>query len=266
MTTKDSLDALVQHRSIRRYRPDPIPEVDLHAILHAATRASSAGNMQTYSIIVTEDAERRRALWKLHYEQDMILQAPLLLTFCVDWNRMNRWCRARDADPGYDNLLSFLISFCDALIAAQNAAVAAEILGYGICYLGTTLTSAPEQIELLELPEGVFPVTALVLGVPDEDPAPRARLPMDGIVHRERYERFDDARVLQVYRDRETEGWNRYMEYPELAARIRDSGVENLAQVYTTVKYTREHNREVSRALMEALRRQGFLEHGDEPR
>lgn len=259
----NALDALLAHRSIRRYRSDPMPDGDLESILQAAARASSAGNMQTYSIIVTKDVERRQALWKLHYEQDMILQAPVLLTFCVDWNRMNLWCRTRDADPGYDNLLSFLISFCDALIAAQNAALAAEILGYGICYLGTTLTSAPEQIEILELPEGVFPVTALVVGVPDEDPAPRARLPLGGIVHRERYEPFDEPRVLEVYRDRETEGWNRYMGYPELAARIRESGAKNLAQVYTTVKYTREHNREVSRALMEALRRQGFLEHGE---
>ena len=84
------IDMINAHRSIRQYQSDEIDEYDLNAILNAATRASSSGNMQTYSIIITRDADRRKKLWKMHFEQDMIVQAPLLLTFCVDWNRMNR--------------------------------------------------------------------------------------------------------------------------------------------------------------------------------
>ena len=259
----DCLETIAAHRSIRRYRPDPIPDADLEAILRAAARASTSGNMQTYSIIVTKDAERRDALWKIHFEQDMIREAPVLLTFVADWNRMNTWCRARDADPGYDNFLSFLVGFADALIAAQNAALAAESLGYGICYLGTTLWSARELCEFFELPEGVFPATTLVVGRPAEDPALRARLPMNGIVHDERYRGFDDGRITEVYRSRETEGWDRYMSFPDLAERIRESGVKNLSQVYTVVKYTRESNRRFSRELLEGLERHGFLNHDD---
>lgn len=258
----NTLELLSAHRSIRKYRPDPIPEADLDAVLHAATRASSSGNMQTYSIIVTKDASRRDALWKMHFEQDMIRQAPVLLTFCADWNRMVKWCRAREADPGYDNFLSFLVAFADALIAAQNAALAAEALGYGICYMGTTLGASTELIEFFGLPDHVFPATTLVVGRPDEDPEPRARLPIDGIVHRERYEDPGVERVLEIYHDRETEGWNRYMSFPKLRARILESGVENLAQVYTELKYTRETNAEISAELLGNLARQRFL--GDE--
>jgi len=255
----DPLQLLGAHRSIRSYRPDPIPDADLDAILHAATRASSSGNMQTYSIIVTKDAARRDALWEIHSRQDMIRQAPVLLTFCADWNRMVKWCRARDAEPGYDNFLSFLVAFADAMIAAQNAAIAAEGLGYGICYMGTTLCAPTKLIDFFGLPERVFPATTLVVGRPDEDPDLRARLPIDGIVHDERYRDPGAARVLEVYHDRETEGWNRYMSFPELKAKILESGVKNLSQVYTQLKYTRGENEELSAELLEQLVRQRFL-------
>jgi nitroreductase len=254
------LDLLGSHRSIRAYRPDPVPDDVLAAVLHAATRASSSGNMQTYSILVTKDAERRRKLWELHWEQDMILQAPVLLTFCADWYRMNRWCRVSGAEPGFGNFLSFLVAFADALIAAQNAAVAAEAYGLGICYMGTTLGRPRELTEFFALPEDTFPATTLVVGWPAEDPAPRARLPIDGIVHEETYSVPDDDRVRGIYRDRETEGWNRYMSFPDLAARIRGSGVRNLAEVYTKLKYTKENNEGLSADLLAWLRRQGFLD------
>lgn len=255
----DLVSAITAHRSIRRYRPDPVPDADLATILHAATRASSSGNMQTYSIIVTKDAARREALREMHSGQDMVRQAPVLLTFCADWNRMVEWCRGRDADPAYDNFLSFLVGFADALIAAQNAALAAEAMGYGICYLGTTLWSVPRLIDFFGLPERVFPATTLVVGRPDEDPAPRARLPIAAIVHEERYRDFDDARIAETYRDREVEGWNRYMDIPDLARRIVESGVSNLAQVYTQVKYVREDGERYSREILEALARQRFF-------
>ena len=258
-----TIETMAAHRSIRRFKTTRIPREDLDAILHSATRASSSGNMQTYSIIVTRDPKRREALWKLHLEQEMIRQAPVLLTFCVDWNRMNRWCQLRGAAPGFNNFLCFLVGFADALIAAQNAALAAESLGYGICYMGTTLGASAELIQLFGLPAGVFPATTLVVGTPDEDPSPRARLPMEGVVHEEEYQDFDEERISRTYGDREVEGWKRYMEFPELAQRIRKSGVTNLAQVYTEVKYTIDRNQRCSRDLLEGLRQQDFLSHGD---
>ncbi len=159
MTTNPVIESLVRHRSIRDYRSNPVADSDLQAILHAAERASTSGNMQTYSIIVTKDAKRRAQLWEYHYEQDMINQAPVLLTFCADWNRMIRWCELSDADPGYDNFLSLLVAAADALIAAQNAVVAAESLNLGICYMGTTLCNPLKLIEFFELPRYVFPAS-----------------------------------------------------------------------------------------------------------
>jgi len=255
----DTIETINAHRSIRRYEQEPITEAALQTILQAAIRASTSGNMQTFSIIVTREKKRREMLWEIHGKQDMIKEAPLLLTFCVDWNRMDRWCRASDADPGYDNFLSFLVGFADALIAAQNAALAAEALGLGICYIGTTLCSASDLTDFFELPEGVHPATTLVIGKPAELPDLRARLPLGSIVHDERYRDFDDARITETYRKRETEGWARYMAIPELASMIRESGASNLAQVYTRVKYPKEENIKISRELLQSLTDQGFM-------
>ena len=93
------IEQINQHRSIRKYKPDPIPEDLLQKILEAGIRASSSGNMQTYSIIVTGDKTRREQLHNAHFEQNMVLEAPLLLTFCADFHRMRQWLRI-SAGPG----------------------------------------------------------------------------------------------------------------------------------------------------------------------
>ena len=75
--------------------------------------------MQTWSVVVTRDEAARRRLWKLHLKQDFILQAPVVLTFCSDWHRMTRWCNLRDADPGFDNLKSWITGQQDAVVAGR---------------------------------------------------------------------------------------------------------------------------------------------------
>ncbi len=260
----DTIETIHAHRSIRKFKADPVSDEQLGVILGAAIRSSSSGNMQLVSIIVTKDPKRKKKLWEMHFRQDMVLQAPLLLTFCVDWNRMSHWCQARGAEPGFDNFLSFLVGFADALITAQTAVLAAESMGLGICYMGTTLSCTGELVDFFGLPEGVFPATTVVVGVPDEDPVLRARLPIESIVHDEIYHDFDADRVEETYRERDIEGWNRYMEFPELADRIRQSGVDNLAQVYTRIKYPRESNTRFSSELLDCLERQGFMRNDPE--
>ena len=111
----------------------------------------------------------------------------------------------------------------------------------------------------LKLPQNVVPVTGFSLGYPAEDPAPRDRLPLDGLVHYETYQDYDDARVKQVYADRERAGWERYMAIPRLRAMVEEAGVENLAQVYTAVKYTRESHQEYARRVLQYLHEQDFM-------
>lgn len=255
----DTLDLIRRHRSIRRYRPDPIPDDLLTEVLDAGVRASSSGNMQTYSIIVTRDRALREQLYELHMEQSMVLDAPALLTFCADFRRMRHWLRLSDAPDNFDNFMSFLIAAIDATLVSQNVALAAEARGLGLCYMGSTLANCDQIGRILRLPPGVFPVVGYSLGWPDEDPAPRDRLPLSGIVHDETYHDYSDDGIRDIYSERETRGWERYMSYPELRLMIEQSGVRNLAQVYTVVKYTRESHMAFSETVLDYLRQQGFL-------
>ena len=255
----DTIETIHQHRSIRQYRPDLVPDDLLTDLLEAGVRASSSGNMQSYSIIVTRDRALREQLYEPHMEQSMVLDAPVLLTFCADFRRMRHWLRLSDAPDNFDNFMSFMIAAIDATLVSQNVALAAEARGLGICYMGSTLANCDQIGRLLQLPPGVFPVVGFSLGWPDEDPAPRDRLPLDGLVHDETYHDYSDDRIREIYHQRELRGWERYMSFPRLRAMIADSGVQNLAQVYTVVKYTRESHQAFSETVLSYLREQGFM-------
>lgn len=255
----DVFETIHGHRSIRSYKPDPVDESLLTELLEAGVRASSSGNMQTFSIIVSRNATMRERLYWPHMEQEMVRQAPLVLTFCADFRRMRKWLRLNDAPDNFDDFFAFLVAAVDAILVSQNVALAAEAKGLGICYMGSTLANAGEIGEILELPEGVFPVVGFVLGWPDEDPAPRDRLPLDGLVHHETYRDHSDEEIREIYQDRDQAGWDRYMSIPRLRTLVEEAGVANLAQIYTVVKYTREGHTRYTKNVLDYLKRQGFL-------
>ncbi|MBN1414674.1 MAG: nitroreductase family protein [Bacteroidales bacterium] len=243
-------ETILNHRTIRKYKDDPIEKSLLSAILTAASRASTTGNMQVYSIIVTTNKAIKEKLWEAHFRQNMVLQAPVILTFCADFNRFNKWCRQRKAEPGYDNFLSFFTAAIDALLAAQNAALAAEEQGLGICYLGTTTYNADMIIDILDLPSDVIPVTTLVVGYPDESPGLTDRLPMEGIVHQEKYRDYEPADIDRIYAEKDNS---------ELTQKLlQENNLETLAQIFTQKRYTKKDNEFFSQKLLEGIRKQGF--------
>jgi len=255
----DLLEAIGRHRSIRSYLPDAIPTDLLDEILGAGIRASSSGNMQTYSVIVTTNSELRERLYWAHMEQTMVRQAPMVITFCADFRRMRKWLRLNDAPDNFDDFFAFLVAAVDATLVSQNVALAAEARGLGICYMGSTLANADQVGEILELPEGVVPVVGFVLGRPAEDPAIRDRLPLNGLVHAEVYHDHTDDEIREIYRDRDRAGWDRYMAMPRLRKLVTEHDVENLAQIYTVVKYTPEGQARYTRTVLDYLRKQGFF-------
>ena len=254
-----TLETILHHRSIRTYKPDPVPDDILNECLSAGVRASSAGNMQPYSMVVTRGRGLREELYRAHFEQDMVRQAPVLVTFCADFRRMRMWLGQNGAPDNFDNFVSFMMAAIDVVLTSQNVALAAEARGLGICYLGTTLANCREIGRILKLPTNVFPVTGFTLGYPAEDPPLRDRLPLDGLVHHETFQDYSPERVAEIYREREVKGWDRYMSFPDLRRRIEDSGVANLAQVYTVVKYTREAYRKMSEDILAYLTDQDFM-------
>ena len=245
------MKTLLEHRSIRKYKDKAIEEEVLNQILEAAFRTSTTGNMQVYSIIVTKDEERRKALQPLHFNQASVGQAPVVLTFCADFNRFNKWCELRNAEPGYDNFLSFMTASIDALLAAQNACVAAEANGLGICYFGTTTYMAEKLIEFFKLPKGVVPITTVTIGYPDESPELVDRLPAEAIVHYEEYKDFSNEDIERIYKEKEE--MNIYKDF------VKENNTDNLAQVFTKVRYKKADNVHFSNTLLKVLEKQGFM-------
>lgn len=240
-----------ERRTIRRYTTQPVGEAELKEMLTLAARASNTGNMQTYSVVITREEEKKRALAPAHFQQPMVTTAPVVLTFCADYNRFRHWCIARKAEPGYDNFQSFVGAAIDAVIFAQTFAVIAEERGLGICYLGTTTYNAAAIIETLELPKRVVPVCTLTLGWPDGMPEQPERLPIEAVIHEETYKDYTREDIDRLYAEKE--GLESSVRF------VQENGKETLAQVFTDVRYKKADCEHFSEEFLKVLRTQCFL-------
>jgi len=247
-------DILLNHKSIRKYKNTHVEENILNKILESAIRGSNTGDMQVYSIVVTKKQEIKEKLLPAHFNQAMVTQAPVVLTFCADINRFSIWCKQRNIEPAYDNFLWFYNATIDAVIAAQNACIAAESFGLGICYLGTTTYMAEKIIDILELPTGVIPVTTVVIGYPEALPELTDRLPLEAIVHYETYKNYSANEIERLHFEKEN------MELTKKL--IEENKTENLAQIFTDKRYKKADNLHFSKEFMKILQKQGFLNNG----
>jgi len=196
-----TINLLTAHESIRRYRPDPVPEAALTAILTAARSAPTSSNLQAYSIVVVTDAGRRERLAEFAGGQRYVADTPVFLVFCADIARLQKVSRRQDREFAARTLEMFLLASLDAGLAMQNAIVAAESLGLGTCCIGSLRNDPAGVAAELGLPQGVFAVSGLCLGYeqPDSRRGVKPRLPAAATVHREQYDDSDLERNLQDY-------------------------------------------------------------------
>jgi len=181
----------------------------------------------------------------------MVTQAPVVLTFCADFNRTTQWALHRKGNPGYNNFLSFLNAVSDTLLYCQTFCNMAEAQGLGCCYLGTTLYNPEPIIDVLNLPALVMPVATITLGWPDECPELSDRLPLKSILHEETYQQYTPEAIDEYYCPKEDLEVNKNF--------VEINKKETLAQVFTDVRYTKEGNEVFSKNLLNALVRQKFL-------
>lgn len=244
-------DILLNRRTIRNYSNEPIAPAIMENLLLAAMQASNTGNMQAYSVIITTDFQLKQQLSPAHFNQPMVKQAPAILTFCADFNRISAWCEQSKAVPGFANFQSFMAAAIDAIIVAQTFAVAAETQGLGICYLGTTTYNAQEIINILNIPRLVVPITTLTVGYPADNPPLTDRLPLEAVIHHQVYTNYRKEDIQRMYADKEK--LEIYRKFTE------ENNKETLAQVFTDVRYTKKNNEFFSDKFITALRNQGFL-------
>ncbi len=243
-------DFFLNRRTIRKFSDRNISDKMLSDILLQASHAPTMGNMQLYSVIVTRDESIRDALAPAHFNQPAMTGAPLVLTFCADFNRFVKWCNQRNAKPGYDNFQMWMCAVLDTALLAQQFCTVAEMNGLGTCILGTTTFNAPLIAEVLELPARVVPVTTMAVGYPDEEGEDVGRLPLEAWVHAERYTDYTPQAIDKVYADKEARADSQQF--------VEENGKENLAQVFTDCRYRQADNEYFSRIYFDFIRRQGF--------
>ncbi len=237
-------------RTVRRYTTQEVAPELLTQLLEEATHAPNTGNMQLYSVIVTRSEEGKRALAPLHFNQPAATGCSVLLTFCIDINRFNLWCKEGNADAGFGNLQMLLAGAIDASLFAQQFNTLAEMHGLGCCYLGTTAYNAPEIAKVLELPDGVVPLVSLTVGYPDGEAPLSDRLPLEAIVHDEKYRQYTPEQIREIYAGQENSGDSKRF--------IEENGKSTLAQVFAEVRYPRATNEAFSKTLQEYLEK-GFF-------
>ena len=242
---------ITTRRSIRKYSDREVSNMLLDSLFQQAARTQTMGNMQLYSVVVTRSKEGKEKLAPAHFNQPMVTGAPVVITVCADFRRATDWCFQRNADPGYDNFLSFINASTDALLFTQTFCNLAEEEGLGICFLGTTVYMPQLIIKALELPKLVMPVATLTVGWPDEAPALSDRLSTDAFVHEERYRPYSTDDIDRHYANKEA--------LPENQEFVRINNKETLAQVYTDIRYTSKDNEAMSEGFLEALTKHGFL-------
>lgn len=245
------VNEIFQHRSIRKFADRAIEPETLSRTLEAASRASTCGNMQCYSIVVSQSPETIETLSPCHFGQVKAMNAPCVVTICADVHRFSQWCRQRDAEPEYGNLLWFVNGAIDALLAAQNMILEAESNGLGICILGTTLYTADKIVDILDLPVGVIPITTIVMGYPAESPELTDRLPVEAIVHYEKYTPYSESKIDELWAEREAS--------EETLSLLKENNLPNLAQIFTLNRYKGSDNIAISKSYEALLRQQGFI-------
>jgi nitroreductase len=242
-----------QHASVRRYKSDPLPASMIETIVQAAQRASTSSNYQTYSVIAVSDAAKRETLAALADNQAFIREAPAFLVWCADLARLDRVCQLRGTVLVAEYVDNFLTTVVDATLAAQNAAIAAESLGLGMCYVGSIRNNPNEVIELLGLPRLTFPITGMALGWPAKEARVKPRLPLQAVLHWEKYNPDQDA-VLHEY-DQTMAATGIYT-----GRQASFPGREGVMENYGWLEHSPRRAAKAARTdLREVLEEQGFL-------
>lgn len=203
----DIIELLQRHRSIRKFKPVPVSEDQLKAIVRSAQSASTSSNVQAYSVIRVTDPGIRKQIAAVAGNQVYVEECPLFLVWCADLYRNKVACSLNEADMVSAGTENFIIATVDTALAAQNAAIAAESMGLGVVYIGGIRNNLREVTRLLQLPELVYPVFGMCIGYPDQDPSQRPRLSVDAVLHENVYEvesvangvREYDVRMRQYY-------------------------------------------------------------------
>lgn len=193
------IELLKSHRSIRKFSDQPIAPELLNELVLAGQAAATSSFLQGATIIRVQNSESRAKIAALAGNQKYVETAAEFFVFCADLKRPGNYCREYGKEFAGDFTEHFIIATVDVALMAQSLVTAAESEGLGICYIGGIRNNPAPVSDLLELPEGVYPVFGLCLGYPDQDPEIKPRLPVPVILKQEVYNEEGDKEAIADY-------------------------------------------------------------------
>lgn len=204
------INLLNSHRSLRKFTDEKLSLDTIKTLVSAAQSASTSSYVQAYSIMGVTDPEKKKALREIS-TQSYVEHNGHLFVFIVDFYRHTELAKKSGQEITYAKTENLIVGTVDATLAAQNLAVAAESLDLGICYIGSLRNDMRKAIEILDLPEGAFPLFGMVVGHPTEEGSQKERLPFEAVYHENTYQRIDDVegdiaeydeRISNYYKER----------------------------------------------------------------
>jgi FMN reductase (NADPH) len=183
MTDNPIIETMLNRKSIRRYKDQPVADDTIHAIVRAGQQAPFAA--QLYSVLLSRKGRHP-------------FGAPLLFTICLDAHKIMRIMAKRNWQVISNDLFLLLFGIQDATLMAENMVIAAESFGLGSCFLGAAPYMADKIAKQYQLPPRVFPLAQVVMGYPAEDPPPRPRYPLEFTLFEDAYPELTDEMIEQA--------------------------------------------------------------------
>lgn len=248
------IDVIMKRKSMRAYEQREIEAEIKAGILKATMRAPTAGNMMLYTIVDVTDQKIKDKLAVTCDHQPFIAKAPMVWLFLADYQRWFDYFLASDVEalcrqknipmrkPGEGDLF---LACCDALIAAQTAAIAAESYGIGSCYIGDIMEQYETHRELFNLPQYTFPICLVCFGYPTQQQKDRSfttRFDQKFIVFENQYQRLGRDDFDEMFSE------------PESRMSKQKEETTNFGQAMYTRKFSADFSVEMTRSVRAILK------------
>jgi nitroreductase/FMN reductase [NAD(P)H] len=195
----DALARMLEHRSQRRYTPQPVSPELLQLLFACALSSPSKSDLQQTDIVHVSDAAKRKAIADLIPDMPWVRKAPVFLVFCGNNRRIRQVAELRGKPFANDHLDAFMNAAVDAGIVMTTFIHAAQAAGLGCCPISAVRNHAQVVSDLLALPDWVFPVAGLCVGYLAEEGKITARLPLEVTVHVDRFGEAGVAAKIDAY-------------------------------------------------------------------
>jgi len=185
------MENLMTRASVRRFTDEEIPDELIGKIVRAGQQAPFTGQM--YSVIVTKDPAIQEKMTQ--FLGPLPKLGTVFMLICVDFARLERFIATKGRTNSYDDQWMMILGIQDASYFGQNMVTAAESLGIGSVFLGQAPWLTAEFREIFQLPDRVWPMVGLVMGYKAEQPKARPRIPVETVLHWDKYQELSDAEI-----------------------------------------------------------------------